>query len=126
MAALDPPYDRVVCSGVDRLACSLLGFGSETEQFNMAGSARGALTQSLRVKADTNNGFVDQTRAGRFSVASGARQRRILDGVRPRLPHAISLGLIHEEGAIMPAGPFAGLLVVDLMRVLAGPFCTLV
>src|SRR5437660_11907825 len=26
----------------------------------------------------------------------------------------------------MPAGPFSGLLVVDLTRVLAGPFCTLV
>src|SRR5436305_7179164 len=25
----------------------------------------------------------------------------------------------------MPAGPFSGLLVVDLTRVLAGPFCTL-
>jgi CoA:oxalate CoA-transferase len=28
-------------------------------------------------------------------------------------------------GVLMPAGPFSGLLVVDLTRVLAGPFCTM-
>src|SRR5262249_16508775 len=29
------------------------------------------------------------------------------------------------ETCLMPAGPFSGLLVIDLTRVLAGPFCTL-